>query len=100
MKTRHLLIGWALAASGVGMASATSVDTQDLAVGQHAAVDTATGHEGGGSLDTAPARDSSVSGSEEAAPGASDANTGNPSHPQTHRGSSLGWQSLLPGSIQ
>jgi hypothetical protein len=99
MNLGQLLIGCVLALGGIGVASATGVDTQDLISGQRATVDTMAGHEGGGSLDVSPAHDSSVSEHDVPVAGNSGGAGTATVHPQgTHR--SLGWQSLLPGSIQ
>lgn len=99
MNLGHWLIGCVLALGGIHVASAASVDTQDLAASQRATVNTMSGHEGGGSLDASPAHDSSVSEHDVPTVGSSDGVDTGAVHPQgTHR--SLGWQSLLPGSIQ
>jgi hypothetical protein len=106
MTTRQLLIGCVFALGGIGAAAAVEVDTQDLASSQHATVDVAASHEAGGSSD-APvtptcrtgcggndAGNDAGNGSNEPVP------VGATAHPRTDHRASLGWQSLLPGSIQ
>ncbi len=96
MKIRHLLVaGLLMGGTGIGTASASSVDTQDLTAPGHATVDVLAGHDAGGgsgSTAAAPAHDSSVP--------AHDNDGGSSAHPQVSARHSLGWQSLLPGSIQ
>lgn len=106
MTTRQLLIGCVFALSGIGAAAAVEVDTQDLASTQHATVDVATSHEAGGSSEaplttacrlgcgSAEASSDAATGSNEPSP------AGVSAHPHASHRTSLGWQSLLPGSIQ
>lgn len=106
MTTRQLLIGCVFALGGISAAGAMEVDTQDLASGQHAAVDVSASHEAGGSNNDAllppachigcssDAAGDSSTGSNETAP------SGVTAHPHNGHRASLGWQSLLPGSIQ
>ena len=98
MNIKHMLVATALAFGGAGSTWATTVDTQTLAASQQSSVNTIVGHEGGGSLDAGPAHDSSVSSHDTASSNSAVPGTGNP-HPRAAR-RSLGWQSLLPGSIQ
>jgi hypothetical protein len=100
MSARQLLIGCVFALGSIGAASAVEVDTQDLASTQHA-VDVMTAHEGNGS--DAPATPACRTGcnSDESAPGTAEHGaTGVNAHPHNSSHRSLGWQSLLPGSIQ
>ena len=102
MITRQLLIGCVFALSGMSAAAAVEVDTQDLASSQHATVDVATSHDSAGSSTDTPltpacrvgCASEAGSGSNEPSP------AGVTAHPHTSHRTSLGWQSLLPGSIQ
>lgn len=105
MTTRQLLIGCVLAFSGMGAAAAVEVDTQDLASAQHATLDGVASHEAGGSdASAAPACRVGCGSAESASEAASGGNEPSPSgvtaHPHSGHRTSLGWQSLLPGSIQ
>lgn len=103
MSTRQFLIGCMLALGGIGAAAAVEVDTQDLANSQHATIDAAASHENSGSTSDASASpgchiDCSRN---DASTGINEVNgTGVTAHPPTSHRTSLGWQSLLPGSIQ
>lgn len=105
MTTRQLLIGCVLALSGIGAAAAVEVDTQDLASAQHATVDVAS-HEAGGSSDApvAPACRTGCGNTDATSDAATGSNEPGPAgvtaHPRASHRASLGWQSLLPGSIQ
>jgi len=101
MRATHWLIGCALCIAGIGSAAATSLDTQDQDGAPHAAADN-TSARGGNALgltrDCPPASTSETSGTTSG--NGSDHSGGASSAPtQTHR-LHLGWQSLLPGSIQ
>ncbi|WP_109723937.1 hypothetical protein [Fulvimonas soli] len=98
------MIGCVLALGGIGAAQATDVNNQDLG-GAHAASDAAPrdgtavggdvvnlGHDGGQRNTDG---DTGNAGSAPAAGGG-----GGAVHPQSSHRSALGWQSLLPGSIQ
>jgi hypothetical protein len=107
MRATYWLIGCALCIAGIGSAAATNLDTQDQDGAPRATADGASAHNGNASGGDALglARDcpqtsgnsessGTTSGSgNEPSGGASSAPT------QTHR-LHLGWQSLLPGSIQ
>lgn len=106
MRATFWLIGCALCIAGTGGATATSLDTQDLDSSPHATADSATAHGGNASggdalglaRDCPPASNSDNAGNSSG--NGSDHSGGASSAPtQTHR-LHLGWQSLLPGSIQ
>lgn len=106
MRVIHRLIGCALFIAGIGSAAATSAETQDLGGSRQTSLDSGSasgGSASGGdamglSHDCPPA---SSSGSSATSAGDSSNHSGGgaaaplPSH-RPH----LGWQSLLPGSIQ
>lgn len=91
------------ALGGVGAAGAVEVDTQDLATTQHATIDAMATHESSGS--DAPATPACHLGCSSDPADAASSNgergaTGAGAHPHGGNHRSLGWQSLLPGSIQ
>lgn len=112
MRTRHWLLGLTLCIAGIGSVTATSVDTQDIDSSAHASADNAgSAHESNGSGGDAlgltrdrPSHSSSTSSEGDSSGGSSgrssdrSGDAGPPPSPvhQSH----LGWQSLLPGSIQ
>jgi hypothetical protein len=101
MELKRCLFGCLLALASMGSAAAMGVTTQDPNA-PHATIDSGS-RDGGGSSDASsssrdcilpePAGDSSGS-SDDGASG------GSTPHPRASHRSSLGWQSLLPGSIQ
>ena len=105
MGIRQFLFACVLSVGGIGAASAMDADTQELGSLQRAGVDGAASHEvsgNGGDVLGVP-RDNgsqntpaSGSSSEGCPPGGSGSSSGS----QRSRRLSLGWQSLLPGSIQ
>ncbi|KZC39001.1 MULTISPECIES: hypothetical protein [Rhodanobacter] len=107
MRATHWLIGCALCVAGLGGATASSLDaTQDLDSSSHATLDNASSHDascsGGDVLglnrDCPPAGNNDSTGSS-----SGNGNTrsgGGSSTPTPARRPHLGWQSLLPGSIQ
>ncbi|MEP6899444.1 MAG: hypothetical protein ABI870_13025 [Rhodanobacter sp.] len=106
MHANHWLIGLALCVAGIGNAAASSHTTQDLDSTTHAATDSSSPREESGSGDVVglthncpprAARQESTSGS---SAGSSDRSGSSGSSPAPVRQSHLGWQSLLPGSIQ
>jgi hypothetical protein len=106
MRARHWIIGCSLCLAGIGSAAATNLDAQDLDSSSHAAVDSASSHDSntGGGDALGLNRDCPPSGSSEGA-GSSSARGGEhsggaSSTPIPARRPHLGWQSLLPGSIQ
>lgn len=107
MRATHWLIGCALCIAGIGSTAATSLDTaQDLDGSPHAALDNASPHDGNSSggdalglaRDCPPASGSDSSGSTSG--NGSGRSGGASSVPTPTRRPHLGWQSLLPGSIQ
>lgn len=108
MRVTHWLIGCALCLAGVGGAAAASLDaTQDLDSSSHAALDSPGSRDGNGSSggdalglnrDCPPADGSD--GSSGSSGNGSGRSGGASSAPAPSRRPHLGWQSLLPGSIQ
>ena len=105
MRAAHWLVGCALCLAGIGGVSAASVDSQDLDSSAHTLLDGASPHDGntgsGGDAtglghDCPPTGSSDNSGT---TPG-SNRSGGSSSAPTPSRRPHLGWQSLLPGSIQ
>jgi len=107
MRATHWLIGCALCVAGLGGAAATSLDaTQDLDSSSHATLDNASSHDannGGGDV-LGLNRDCPSTGSNDSTGGSagngSARSGGTSSTPTPARRPHLGWQSLLPGSIQ
>lgn len=106
MRAIHWLIGCTLCLAGIGNAVATNLDTQEQDSAQHTATDNASSRDGGSSGDVfglprdTPSRNTGndTSGN---TPGNSNEHSGSaPSVPAPSHRSHLGWQSLLPGSIQ
>lgn len=107
MRAIHRIISCALCIAGMGSAAATNLDTQPLDSSPHAAIDSASPHDGnsgGGDVtglnrDCTPASDSSSTSTTSG--NSSDHSGGDSSSmPMPSRRAHLGWQSLLPGSIQ
>ena len=110
MRTRHWLLGLILCLAGIGSVTATSVDTQDIDSSAHASADSAgsareSNGSGGDALGLSrdrPSHSSSSggdsSGGSTSRPSDRSGDAGPP--PSPVRQSHLGWQSLLPGSIQ
>jgi hypothetical protein len=105
MRAIHRLIGCALCIAGIGSAAATSLDTQEVDSSPRT-TESATTHGGDASGGDALGlnRDCPSAGNNDNAGNTSssgnDRSGGASSAPtQTHR-LHLGWQSLLPGSIQ
>lgn len=105
MGIRQFLFACVLGASGIGAASAMDADTQELGSLQRSGVDSAPSHEAsgtggdvlGGSRESVPPSSPASGSSSENCPTGSG---GGSSGSQHSRRISLGWQSLLPGSIQ
>lgn len=106
MRATHRFIGCALCIAGIGSAAATSLDTQPLDSSPHAAIDSSSPHDGnssggdvaGLSHDCTPA--ASSDGSSSTSSSSNDPSGGASSTPMSSHRPHLGWQSLLPGSIQ
>ena len=103
MRARYFLqfiFGCTLTAVGIHAAVAADVDTQDVGTLPHAAAaDNSSSKSSGG--DVLGARDCPpASGSSSGSSSDSGAHSGSESSPAPSRRANLGWQSLLPGSIQ
>ena len=108
MRATHWLIGCALCIAGIGGAAATSLDTQGMDNSPHATIDNASPHDGntssggdalGLNRDCPPSSSSDTSGNTPS-DNSNDHSGGGSSVPTPTRRPHLGWQSLLPGSIQ
>jgi hypothetical protein len=106
MRATHWLVGCALCIAGIGSAAATSLDTTQDLDPSHAALDSTSPHDGntgsggdalGLTRDCPPA---GSDGSGSTSGGGSGRSGGASSAPTPTRRPHLGWQSLLPGSIQ
>ncbi|WP_281851979.1 hypothetical protein [Dyella sp. GSA-30] len=103
MRARHFLpfiFGCTLAVAGIHAATAADVDTQDAGTLSHTATADSSSPKGGsadllGSRDCPPASGSSSSSTNDAA-----SHSGSESNAAPTRRANIGWQSLLPGSIQ
>ena len=112
MRTRHWLLGLILCIAGIGSVTAASVDTQDIDSSTHASADSAgsareSNGSGGDALGLSrdrPSHSSSTSSGGDSSGGStsrpSDRSGDGGPPPSPVRQSHLGWQSLLPGSIQ
>lgn len=104
MHATHWLIGCALCIAGVGSAAATSMDTQDMDGTPHAASEVVSPHDASGGDALGLNHDCTPHGSgTDAAAGSAGSNghSGGTSSAPVHASQPhLGWQSLLPGSIQ
>ena len=103
MDLKQGLFGCLLALVSVGTASAMGVSTQDPTA-PHATIDSGS-HDGGGAGSDASSANHDCIPADPAGDSVDDNNTGGGGgamtpHPRASRRSSLGWQSLLPGSIQ
>jgi hypothetical protein len=102
MRARHFLpfvLGFTLAVAGIQAAAAEDVDTQDTGTLPHsAAVDGSSSKSGGGDL--LGAHDSPTSSSSSSSSNDTSSHSGSESNSPPTRRANLGWQSLLPGSIQ
>jgi hypothetical protein len=106
MRAIHRLIGCALCIVGIGSVAATSAETQGLGVAPQAVIDSSSASSGsasggdamGVSHDCPPTRASGSSGRTSA--GDNDHSGGGAVAPPPSHRPHLGWQSLLPGSIQ
>lgn len=111
MRATHWLMGFALCIAGIGSAAAASMDTQDMDGSSHASSESSSSHEtcGGGGDAIGVGRDCAQhSGAADPA----ESPAGSVGNPHEHIGGAivapapsqhpphLGWQSLLPGSIQ
>jgi len=105
MRITHWLVGCALCLAGVGSAAAVQLDARGGDSSMHTTVADSSAHDDGNRVsDDAPAptaddpaRDTSAAGSHRNGNDRSGGTTPAPTHPSRLH---LGWQSLLPGSIQ
>jgi hypothetical protein len=99
------LIACVLCVGGVSAASAMDADGQDLSSMQRGLDSGASSHEGGSAASGGDAlgvqRETQTPSSSSSSSSGSDNCPGpNPASPMRNRRANLGWQSLLPGSIQ
>jgi hypothetical protein len=103
MHSTYWLIGCALCIASIGVAAATTGEAQDMDSSVHSAMEDGTAHDGGSDL-LGVIRDSDQrnTGVESPASTSSTSNRGGstPTAPTRPHQPHLGWQSLLPGSIQ
>lgn len=103
MRATYWIIGCTLCIAGIGSAAATNLETQDMD-SSRATIDSASPHESNSS-------GGDVLGLNRDCPPVSDSAVSTPTHGGDHSGGAspapaparrphLGWQSLLPGSIQ
>lgn len=108
MRATLWLIGCALCLAGIGNAVATNLETQEQDSAQHATTDSASSHDGNNSSgdvfgltrDTPSRNTGSDSAGTTPGNNSNDRSGSAPSAPVPSHQSHLGWQSLLPGSIQ
>lgn len=108
MRVGHWLFGCAVCFAGIGTAAATSVTGRDLDGSAHTSSDTSSTSDGSNAGDPLrPNRDSSPRGTAtESSTGSGHGTAGDQPAAESSRSSHvpqqphLGWQSLLPGSIQ
>lgn len=105
MHSTHWIIGCALGIASIGVAATTAGESQDMDSSAHATLSGGTVHDGGsatGSDVLGLVRDPRGSGVETPAEtsGAGDRAGSVQTAPARVRQTHLGWQSLLPGSIQ
>lgn len=113
MSARHWMIGCLIGVAGMGSAMATDMDARDITASSHNATDSSsrdTGSSSGGDVlglnrDCPSSRhgsdaDSSDADSHGGGTAGGSEHSGRISAPTSARPATLGWQSLLPGSIQ
>ncbi|GAB3789350.1 hypothetical protein [Dyella agri] len=113
MSARHWMIGCLIGLAGMGSAMAADMDTRDVTTSSHSSTADTSAHDAGSSngdtlslnRDCPPSRhsadtDSSDSESHGSGAGGGSEHGGRISAPTSARPATLGWQSLLPGSIQ
>lgn len=107
MRVIHLIIGCALCIVGIGGAAATSAVTQDPGGSAQTLIDNGSASSGsaaGGGDATGLSRDCPPTSNDNipvsASPSGNDHSSGGAVAPSPGHGPHLGWQSLLPGSIQ
>ncbi|WP_189439224.1 hypothetical protein [Rhodanobacter panaciterrae] len=105
MRATLWFIGCALCIAGIGSAAAASLETQDVDSSPHATIDNASPRDsntssGGDALGLNRECPSTSNNSSSTSSNSSDRSGGGSSAPAPTRRPHLGWQSLLPGSIQ
>ncbi|MBB6242594.1 hypothetical protein [Rhodanobacter sp. MP1X3] len=104
MRVKHWLIGCAICFAGIGGAAATTADSHDLDNALHGAGDTSSAHDGSSGIEPGVARDNTPrntgSDSRKGSYNGTDHASGDITPPAHTQQTHLGWQSLLPGSIQ
>jgi hypothetical protein len=104
MRATHQLIGCVLCIAGIGAAAATSVGAQGLDSSARSVIDSPGQHDssGNGGDVAGPTHDRTPASSDSSGNTSSKGNdhSGGASAPASPRRPHLGWQSLLPGSIQ
>lgn len=109
MSARHWMIGCLIGLAGVGSAMATDLDARDITAGSHSAVEGSSSRDAGGGdvlelnrehAATRRANDADASEADSRGAGGGSERSGHVSAPTSARPATLGWQSLLPGSIQ
>ena len=113
MKARHWMVAGLIGLASIGNVMATDLDRQDQGATEHGAMDNGThdtggaaggdallsAHDGGGSRH-ATETDSATETERHGAGGGSERSGRASSAPTSARPAAIGWQSLLPGSIQ
>jgi hypothetical protein len=104
MHATHWLLGCGLCIASFGVMAAPHVDTQDLDSSARTSVDSGSARDAGGTTGNdvlGLGHDSNAHGGGiDAEAPASTSRSGSGSAPARARSSHVGWQSLLPGSIQ
>ena len=104
MRAAYWLVGCTLCIAGIGSASAASVDSQDLDSSSRSIVDNAAAHDSNSSSGgdaTGLGHDCPPASSDNSGTTSGSGRSGGASStPTPSRRPHLGWQSLLPGSIQ
>ncbi|WP_430387448.1 hypothetical protein [Dyella sp. 20L07] len=106
MYVRNFLLGCVLCVGSVGAASAMDADGQDFGALQHSLDGSISNHDGAGSNNASGgdalgiSRENTSPSSSSSSSSSDNCPSANPvTHPRNRR-ANLGWQSLLPGSIQ
>ncbi len=103
MGVGKILLGCVLCVGSVGAASAMDADSQDLGSMQHS-VDSSSSHEGAGSGSGGDAlglsREATTAPSSSSSSSSDNCPQNTPARGARSRQNRVGWQSLLPGSIQ
>jgi hypothetical protein len=112
MRARLWLIGCALCVAGTSSVAAASLCAQDQDISSHAAADSSNPHDGANTNTTGDALGLNRDGTPRSSSSDSSSSSSSSSNSTDHSGSGaavaptpahlprLGWQSLLPGSIQ